>query len=55
MTESFHDRIERTMTALIRDLLGSGYVPDYYRNLAGPFVAACEQFIEEAMTTEGET
>ena len=49
MDQQFQARIERDMTGLMRDQMGGGYVPDFYRNEAGPFIAACESFVQEAV------
>lgn len=54
MDEAFRKRIERDMTGLMRDHVGGGFVPEFYRDEAGPFAAACESFVEEAVRAEGE-
>lgn len=54
MDEEFRKRIERDMTGLMRDHVGGGFVPEFYRDEAGPFAAACESFVEEAVRAERE-
>lgn len=49
MTPEFQARIERDFAGLMRDHMGSGYVPEFYSNEAGPFVAACKSFVNEAL------
>lgn len=49
--EKLTERIERDFTLLMRDHLGGGYVPEFYVNEAGPFAAACEYFVKEAVAT----
>jgi hypothetical protein len=47
-------RILRDCTTEVRGLLGAGYVPDFYSNLAGPFAAIVEFYVAEAVAAERE-
>jgi hypothetical protein len=46
LTDVDRAAIERDAIGIIRDMLGTGYVPDYYRNLAGPIVGLVEHWAE---------
>lgn len=41
--------LTKDMAAEVEDLLGSGYVPDYYRSLASGFVGIAENYAKAAL------
>lgn len=44
--------VEQDFAGLMREHLGPGYVSDFYRNEAEPFVAACLYYVNLALRGE---
>lgn len=42
--QKLQQQLRRAMTAAMRNLLGSGYVPDYYESAAYEFIQIAENF-----------
>lgn len=49
MNEADRKALARDMYAAVRDLMGSGYVPDYYMQLASDFVMVAEGYVDDAV------
>lgn len=46
--EDLVSRMQQGMTSAVVELLGEGYVPDYYASVASDFVNIAESFMREA-------
>lgn len=42
------DKLEQDMTQAAKDYIGSGYIPEYYREAASDFILIARAAIEEA-------
>ena len=47
MTEEQKVRLERAMISAAKELLGPGFVPDYYEQAAAEFISIAQSFIKE--------
>lgn len=46
--------LERDMESEMRDIIGEGYVPEWYRNLASNFVELAEKYSEDRVKADRE-